>query len=57
MITSFTSLVDNLSKVDNKNCKKCMKRYNTKSDVNILNIKIINESINANNVINYIANQ
>ena len=57
MITSFTSLVDNLSKVDNKSCKKCMKRYNTKSDVNILNIKIINESINANNVINYIANQ
>ena len=32
MNTSFTSLVDNLSKVDNTNCKKCMERYNTKSE-------------------------
>ena len=32
MNTSLASLVDNLSKVDSTNCKKCMKRYNTKSE-------------------------
>ena len=32
MNTSLASLVYNLLKVDNTNCKKCMERYNTKSE-------------------------
>ena len=32
MSTLLASLVDNLSKVGNTNCKKCMERYNTKSE-------------------------
>ena len=42
MNTSLASLVANLSKVGNTNCKKCMERYNTKSECQYINTKIIN---------------
>ena len=44
MNTSFESLGANLSKVDNTNCKKCIERYNTKSECRYIkhkNIKLI----------------
>ena len=39
MSTSLSSLVDNLSEINKKECKKCMEKNNTKS--NLSNSKII----------------
>ena len=41
MLTSLASLVDNLSKLSNKTCKKCMERKKLNQSANILDLKII----------------
>ena len=42
MARLLASLVDNLSEINNKDCKKCMPKIKLNQNVNILNMKIIN---------------
>ena len=42
MSTSLSSLVDNLSEIYKKECKKCMGRKKSYQNVNLLVLKIIN---------------
>ena len=39
MTTSLSSLVDNLSKINNKDCKKCMERKKIKSECEFIGLK------------------
>ena len=41
MRSKLSDLVDNLSEIDNKNCKTCMERKNIKSECDFLDLKII----------------
>ena len=41
MPTSLAGLVDNLSELSNKTCKKCMERKKLNQSANILDLKII----------------
>ena len=39
MATSLSSLVDNLSKIKNKDCKKCIERNKIKSECKFIGLK------------------
>ena len=39
MTTSLSSLVNNLSEINNKNCKKCMERKKIKSECEFIGLK------------------
>ena len=41
MSTSLSSLADNLSEINNKDCKKCMERKKFNQNVNLLDLRII----------------
>ena len=41
MRSKLSDLVDNLSEIDNKNCKTCMERKNIKLECDFLDLKII----------------
>ena len=51
MNTSLASLVDNLSEINNKDCKKCMERNEINSECQYIGLKDNRLSINVKNII------
>ena len=39
MQSKLSDLADNLSEINNKDCKKCMERKNIRSECEIINVK------------------
>ena len=53
MSTSLSNLVDNLSGIHDKECKKCMERKKLGWIVNLLDLKMVAWIINAKNAKNH----
>ena len=55
MQSKLSDLVDNLSEIDNKDCKTCMERKN--QNVNLLDLKIIDSITDVKNAREYLLSQ
>ena len=54
MLCKLSDLVDNLSGIHDKECKKCMEEKKLGRNVNLLNLKIIDYITGTKNAINHI---
>ena len=53
MSSKLSNLVDNLSEINNKDCKNCMERKILNQNVNLLGLKIIDKIADAKNAMEH----
>ena len=57
MRSKLSDLVDNLSEINNKDCKTCMERKNIKSECDFIGFKIIDWITDAKNAREHLPSQ
>ena len=57
MPSKLSNLVDNLSEINNKDCKTCIERKNIKSECEFIGLKIIDSTTDAQNVMKHLLSQ
>ena len=53
MSSKLSNLVDNLSEINNKDCKNCMERKILNQNVNLLGLKIIDKIADTKNAMEH----